>query len=313
MTLLKEVFLLIGALILWINAFFYHSDIPRHRILKKHRPDNLQTTIVQGDTIYYADSGSGETILLLHGTSSFLQTWDPWTRSLDKEYRIIRPDLPGFGLTGSLRDKDFSLEKYVAVLSGLMESLDIQSYHIAGNSFGAYLATQMALQNPQKVKSLCILSGSGYRMDSVQTKTSGFSLATIPGVRNVMRYITPKFIVGASIKSFYGNPKAVSDSAIQRYFDYLLCSSNREALILKSAQNYPALNDKLRDIRCKTLVIWGEEDTLIPLPKGRALARAIPHARLVTLPGIGHLPMEESPTASLNAYTDFLKHLHTTQ
>lgn len=309
MAIIKEIALLTGALVLWIGALFYHSDIPQSQILEKYGAENLKSAWVDGDTLFYTDQGEGEVILLLHGTSSFLQTWDSWAAELENEYRVIRPDLLGFGLTGAPHDLDFSLESYLESLIGLMNQLEVSSFHVVGNSFGGYLAAQLAIHHPENVRSLCILNGSGYKLSGIKSKASGFSLAKTPVVRNIMRYVTPRFVVRASLKSFYGNPDLVTDSIVQRYFDYLLCSDNRKSLILKSAEPFPALNENLHKISCRSLILWGETDELIPLDKGVALANSIPDAEIQTLPYTGHLPMEETPTQSLSFYIQFLNRI----
>jgi pimeloyl-ACP methyl ester carboxylesterase len=302
----KEITLLIGALILWTGALFYHSDIPRAEIIEKYSSENVLSTTVDGNTIYYSDTGEGEVILLLHGTSSFLQTWDSWAAELENEYRVIRPDLLGFGLTGAPHDLDFSLENYLESLNGLMHQLDVSSFHIVGNSFGGYLATQMAINHPEKIRSLCIINGSGFELTEVKSKTSGFSLATTPIVKNIMRYVTPKFVIESSLKSFYGNPNLVTDHIVQRYFDYLLCSDNRKSLVLKSAEPLPPLNQRLHEISCQSLIIWGESDELIPIEKGLAITKSILNSEMKTLTNTGHLPMEERPNESVLMYIEFL-------
>jgi len=309
----SEIALHVGALILWTGALFYHSDIPKSEIIEKYGSRDLQSVVVNNDTVYFAARGEGETILLLHGTSSFMQTWDAWARDLEMEYRVVRPDLPGFGLTGAPHNEDFSLENYLNTLFTLMDTLGIESFHVAGNSFGGYLATEMALHYPNRIESLCILNGSGYKLDSLASKKSGFSLASTPIIKDVMRYITPKFVVRQSLKSFYGDPDKVSEAVVQRYFDYLLCRDNRKSLVKKSTQNYPPLNGRLADISCPTLILWGEQDQLIPLAKGRAMATSIPSATLSILSQTGHIPMEEKPNESLVEYQSFLNQIPFTQ
>jgi pimeloyl-ACP methyl ester carboxylesterase len=314
MSWVKELIKLFGALVLWTSAFFYHSDLTRSEIIHRHGLADLQTTAINSDTIYFASSGEGkDTILLLHGTSSFMQTWDDWVDGLEEDYHVVRPDLLGFGLTGMPHNMDFSIENYLNSLFGLMDSLKIKSFHVAGNSFGGYLASEMALRHPDRVKSLCILNGSGFQLDSVVSKRSGFSLASMPVVKDLMRYITPKFVVKSSLKSFYGKPTDVTDEIVQRYFDYLLCENNRKSLVLKSAEEFPNLNHRLRHISCKSLLLWGENDPLIPLVNGRKMALSIPDAKLVVFPKTGHLPMEESPVESLGVYREFLRQIQSAQ
>jgi pimeloyl-ACP methyl ester carboxylesterase len=122
-----------------------------------------------------------------------------------------------------------------------------------------------------------------------------------------MRFVLPKQMVKMSLAPAYADPRALTDERLDRYFDLLRAPGARGALIARMEQSIrfdPV--DRLRAIQAPTLLIWGEQDRLIPFSNAADYVKAIPNAELVALPGVGHLPQEESPAVSLAALTGFL-------
>ena len=112
--------------------------------------------------IHFRDEGSGYPIILIHGTGASLHTWDSWTKELTKTNRVIRLDLPAFGLTGKDRFKRYSAEDYVSLLNDFLKKLEVKEFHLAGNSLGGLVAWLYTSKYDEKINKLLLLNPSGF-------------------------------------------------------------------------------------------------------------------------------------------------------
>jgi len=109
-------------------------------LLEKYTNSHSKFVSLDGNRVHYRDEGQGEVIVLLHGTASSLHTWDEWVQGLSKEYRVIRMDLPGFGLTGPDQENRYEVDDDVAFLNNFLAKLGLNSVHLAGSSLGGRIA-----------------------------------------------------------------------------------------------------------------------------------------------------------------------------
>ncbi|MFY7863454.1 alpha/beta fold hydrolase [Roseateles sp.] len=264
---------------------------------------------LKGQLLHLRDQGpAGDPlpIVLIHGTSASLHTWEGWVAELSKTRRVISFDLPGFGLTGPAMSGDYSIEAYSAFVSQLLAHLQVQRAVLAGNSLGGEVAWTVAADRPDLAAGLILVDASGYNFkpDAVPL---GFYLARLPGVSWLSQYLLPRQLVASSVRSVYGDPARASPELIDRYFELTLRAGNRAALTQRLVQmQFGNQVDRLKQLRLPTLILWGELDRLIPPVNGEAFARDIAGSQLVTLPGLGHVPHEEDPAASLVPVQAFL-------
>lgn len=124
---------------------------------------------VDGFDIHYRDEGSRDkpVLVLIHGVMASLHTWDGWVAELAEHFRIIRLDVPGFGLTGGGRDRDYNGERLVKVFGMFLDRLGLKNVSIAGNSLGGYIAWNYALTQPHRVERLILIDPAGYYMQKV--------------------------------------------------------------------------------------------------------------------------------------------------
>ena len=120
---------------------------------------------MDGLSVHYRDEGAGPPLLLLHGTGSSLHTWDAWTDALRGHFRVIRMDLPGFGLTGPNRDDDYRIERYVEFVEAFRRRLGLESFALAGNSLGGEIAWSYTVAHPDRVSALVLVDPAGYPID----------------------------------------------------------------------------------------------------------------------------------------------------
>lgn len=290
--------LAIVALALWL----YAPDKPR-AMLEATYPGDYR--IVDGVRLRLRDSGPRDApaVILLHGFGASLDTWEPWAQALSSRFRVIRLDLPGFGLTGPDPTGDYSDARGMTILRDLMDQLRIDRASLIGNSLGGRLAWNFAAQHPERVARLVLVSPDGFA-------SPGFAYDQAPEVPLMMRalpYVAPRAMLKDSLAAAYANPARLTEATLTRYRDMLLAPGVRRAMLARMGQTI--LHDPaptLARITAPTLLLWGEQDAMIPIANAADYLRYLPHATLVRLPQLGHLPFEENPSRSLPAVTRFL-------
>ncbi|HCM05619.1 MAG TPA: alpha/beta hydrolase [Oceanospirillales bacterium] len=263
----------------------------------------------QGIKLHYRDEGisveenpNAPVLFLLHGIMASLHTWDGWIESLQDDFRIIRVDIPGFGLTGPYADGIYNIDRAVDMVDQLTDALEIDSFFLAGNSMGGYISWNVALQHPDKVKRLILLDAAGYPFE----KPMLLGLLSTPVLKESMAFITPKFIVEQTLNEVYGDASKVSSEAIERYHQLMLREGNRTAVVSVLASLGHMNNEGIKQLNIPTLIQWGEKDAWIPLENAQKFADDIAGSKVITYPGVGHIPMEEIPLQTAQDAKDFL-------
>ncbi|GAB5553809.1 MAG: alpha/beta hydrolase [Saprospiraceae bacterium] len=259
---------------------------------------------INGMPVHYRDEGVGPALVLVHGTAASLHTWDEWTESLKQDFRVIRLDIPAFGLTGPHPQHDYSVEAYTDFLHAFLEELEVDRFHLAGNSLGGYIAWYYASQYPEAVDRLVLLDPSGW-------PTTGkspwiFRLARTPILNVLVKWITPKSIIRKNLQQVYFDDAKVSETLVERYHAMSLRKGNRAAFIARAKTPFIDHSSKLEQISAETLIIWGAEDTWISPDLGPKYEAAIPKAKLSIMDKVGHVPMEEAPEESVALIKVFL-------
>jgi pimeloyl-ACP methyl ester carboxylesterase len=287
------------------GAWLYTPDKPRAGLEAKYAGPPSEFLDVAGLRLHVRDTGPKDApaVILLHGLGSSLHTWEDWSRVLSEKFRVIRYDLPGFGLTGADPTGDYSDQRAMAVLAGLMDALSVPRAALVGNSMGGKLAWQFASAYPDRVTRLVLISPDGFASPGFEYDKP----ADVPFIAKVLPYTLPRFMLKANLAPAYGDPANLSDAVIDRYRDLMLAPGVRRALLARTAQvRLEPPEPLLRRIRAPTLLVWGEKDALIPLTNAQDYLRAIPGSRLETFPELGHVPQEEAPVRSLAPVEAFL-------
>lgn len=260
--------------------------------------------IADGTTVHLRDEGPRDApaIILLHGSSADLHTWEPWALALKGEYRVIRYDQIGHGLTGPALDGDYQLASFVDDVDQVADALGLESFILGGNSMGGWVSMGYALEHPQRLSGLMLVdaSGSPVRRPEGSGGNIGFTIAGLPVVNNIMKHITPRSLVEKSFSQSVSNQAVVTDEAIDRYWELLRYPGNRGATIARfntARVEYTA--EQAAAMSVPTLIVWGVDDALVPVAAGRWYDEHIANSTLVEYAGIGHLPHEEAPQQSV--------------
>ena len=258
--------------------------------------------------VHYRDEGPRSDpypIVLLHGTSSSLHTWDGWAADLSQTRRVIRFDLPGFGLTGPSPDGIYSMERYVDFVTAMMEQLQVNRYVLGGNSLGGEIAWEAAVANPSRVEKLILVDAGGYPLTG--SMPIGFRIAQLPGISRISSYVLPRSMIESSLKDVYGDPSKITPELVDRYYELTLRAGNRAAVSQRFAQSNAGSDaDNIRKVQEPTLIIWGAKDKLVPPEYAERFHQDIPGSWVAMFDHLGHVPQEEDPARTLDAVRQFL-------
>jgi pimeloyl-ACP methyl ester carboxylesterase len=312
-TILAGIALVTLLLVVLAMALAWAPDRPVDELKTRWAPPPSTFVPLQGMSVHLRDEGvRGDElpILLLHGTTSSLHTWDGWAEALASKRRVVRVDLPGFGLTGPFPHDDYRVERYVAFVIALLDSLGIPRAIIAGNSFGGQIAWELAATAPERVAALILVDAVGYPFVP-ESIPIGFRICMSPWLRPAATRLFPRGIVKASVRNVYGNPARVSDALVDRYYELALRQGNRRALGLRLDQFMPgeASAARIATLALPTLILWGRRDRLVPPETADRFARDIAGSQLRVFEALGHVPHEEDPETTVAAVQGFLEAL----
>jgi pimeloyl-ACP methyl ester carboxylesterase len=301
------VFFVVLAALTGTGAWLYTADTPRAVLEQEYHVAPADYVEAAGVRLHVVESGPKDApaIVMIHGFGSSLYTWDAWAALLSPKWRVVRFDLPGFGLTGPDPTGDYSDERSLAVLAALMDRLGLARATLIGNSIGGKIAWKFAVAHPNRVEKLVLVSPDGFA-------SPGFEYGKKPDVPLMMKalpYVLPTPMLRMSLLPAYGNSAALTDAIVTRYRDMMLVPGVRAAMVARMGQ--VLMTDPLpllRRIQAPTLLLWGRQDGMIPFANSADYLKAIPHSTLAALPGLGHVPQEESPATSLAPVLAFLAH-----
>jgi len=288
------------------NSFY--SDISVEDLKNEFTNEHSQFIEIDEVNVHYRDEGEGFPIVLIHGTAASLHTWDAWTDELKKTNRVIRMDLPAFGITGPNKNADYSIEAYTTFLHSFLEKLKLEKFHLAGNSLGGNIAWNYTADYPSKVEKLILVDASG--LPTNKSQPAIFKMAKTPILNSLFLYITPRFLIKKNIEEVYEDDSKITDELINRYHKMALRVGNRKAFIDRAKTDFKLdtqVNlEKLKSIQTPTLLIWGAKDLWIPIANGIRMNEILVNSKLEVLENSGHVPMEENPRESLKLMNDFL-------
>ena len=231
-------------------------DLERAELEKRYFSSSPQIIDVDGLKVNYKETGpkGAPALLLLHGFGSSLQAWDDWSLKLEQKYRLIRLDLPGFGLTGASPANDYSEEKDLAILTYFADKLGLEKFSVMGHSMGGKMAWSLAASQPERVQALVLMAPDGFP----ETKDIGTKPYEVPAIMGLIKYVLPKYLVRKSIEPAFAQADALNDALVNRYFDMLRAPGVRGAILERSNQTiYTDPVPRLKAIRAPTLLIWG--------------------------------------------------------
>lgn len=304
----------LGMLAALLLAGCAQRDIPYAQLEAKYAsPASRYADLPGGVRMHYRDQGdpAKPAVVMVHGFAASLHAWEPWVARLDGDYRTISLDLPGHGLTRAPAGYRASTAGNVALVDELTRQLGAERFVLVGNSMGGGVAWNYALAHPQRLRGLVLVDAAGWPGPrSGEGPPLIFRLLGNPVGRAVLKSFDPRPMAERGLKQAYLDPKLVTPALVDRYSELARAPGHKDILLtMQNRSAAPVTPQTFAAIHVPTLVMAGEQDKLIPVAQARAMAGAIPGAKLVVYPDGGHVPMEQLPDRSAKDLRDFLGQL----
>lgn len=258
---------------------------------------------INGDRVRYRVEGpdGAPTLIMLHGFTDSLHGWDRLAAELDNEFRIIRPDLPGHGLSGVNGAGDYSNEALVKFVGAFIDETTDSPPVLMGNSLGGLASWRLAADDPDAIAALVLIAPGGVPHNGVAE-----SPVKVPAMLRFYLTSAPEAGVRAALGAMYGDPDRLEEADILRFGDMMRQPGNGEAFVARAAQfTLPDPTEDLARITAPTLIIWGGADIVLPPVYANTFDATIADSRVLRLPGVGHMPQAEAATEVAIAIRDF--------
>jgi pimeloyl-ACP methyl ester carboxylesterase len=268
---------------------------------------------VEGRWLNLIDIGSGPVLLFVHGLAGCWQNWLENIPYFAGQYRVIAVDLPGFG-ESEMPDRPISISGYARSLDHLCDALDVDTARLVGNSMGGYVAAEMAIRSPDRVQALCLVAAAGL---SVERARADRQRGLRHRIENLLFFYTawlarryPALALRPRVRRWMlglvvAHPEDLSGPLIAEQVRGIAKPGIDSAL--DALTRYP-IRDRLGEIACPTLIVWGEEDRLVPPSDAAEFEWLIAGSRRLTYTDTGHAPMLERPERFNSDLNAFLEH-----
>lgn len=255
--------------------------------------------VVDGVRVVYLEGGSGEPLLLMHGFGGEKDSFVRVARYLTPHYRVILPDVPGFGESDKRTDIGYSVDEIVERMHRFAAALGAQKLSIGGNSMGGLLAAAYTAKHPGEVKTLWMLSAGPKngvpKSDlTLALEAQGGSLApkTVEDFEQMLQYVVAK-------------PPPMPRPLLQLLAARALANQALQQRILEQIMASPPIEARVPGMPTPTLITWGEHDRVAHPAGAQALHQLLPRSVVRMIPGTGHLPMTEDAKTAAADYLTF--------
>ncbi|MEL8056524.1 MAG: alpha/beta hydrolase [Pseudomonadota bacterium] len=288
------------------------GDIPYDTLEMSYAlPESEFITLDDGLKIHYTDTGPRDrsTVVLVHGFSASLHTWNAWRDALDDDFRVITLDLPGHGLSRAEGEDKATIERFAEVVATVTEDLGADRFTIAGNSMGGNTAWMFAITYPDRLDGLALVDASGWpdTGEGRENEPMIFKLLRNPVARMIMKDLDMTSQIRSGLEDSYTDKSFVTDELVERYASLSRGPGHRETLLgIMSKDRTLATPETLAAIQIPTFIIWGRDDNLIPVGDAQRFADAIEGSEVIIYDNIGHIPQEEAAEQSIEDMRAFL-------
>ena len=244
--------------------------------------------------IHYTDEGSGFPVLMIHGFGGSYTNFNDLTKLMKNKYRVVRIDLPGFGLSDfpQVKAKEDYITDYRNYLTFILDTLHLDSVYVIGNSMGGGVAWMMAADHPDKVRKLVLLDAAGYDTKNVAGKLLMFRFKS---VRSIFDKGMPLFMSRSGMEHGYADDSKIDPAVVALNNKFTNREGNIQHMLkLALSAEFPD-SSMITKVECPTLIIWGKEDKIIPLAHAEKFHRDIKNSRVIIYSPCGHMHMMELP------------------
>jgi pimeloyl-ACP methyl ester carboxylesterase len=313
--MLKVVGIILGGVAVALAAAWLKlrgPDIPYETLEAKYADGAAHFVDLPGGFhVHYQDEGDpvSPLLVLLHGFGDSYTSWEGWVRDLKGKFHVITLDFPGHGLTRAPEGYPLSGDGLADLVDAFAAQLALPKFAVAGNSMGGGVAWQFALRHPQRLNAPILVDAAGFPNEKPPAETPlAFKILRYPLGRALLRNIDNRPLIDAGLKTDVYDKSIITAALVDRWAEFQRAPGHRAILMsLNPGAFAQASGTALHGIVVPTLVLHGDDDPLIEPASGRKFAAAIPGAKLVTYPHVGHLPQIEIPQRSAADVAAFLK------
>ena len=286
---------LVTAAALWLLwSLFAYRDIPVAELEQRYGP--VQRLDIDGVPLRYRVDGAGPALLLIHSHYFTMRMWESWLPVLTADFRVIRFDMTGHGLTGPEPAADYSMARDLALIEGLLEHLQVRRFSVAGSSLGGNMAFHLAARHPARVEKLVLMNSGGLPRsgaDDARDRRTG----TIPVWVDYASYLAPTLAFRAFLQWMIVDDSLATDALVNEFHQMFRRRGNRFAEFARLRSFSPGdPAERLARIRAPTLVMWGADNPQLPVAqveKFAALLSNVPVLERIIYPAVGHvIPLE---------------------
>jgi pimeloyl-ACP methyl ester carboxylesterase len=247
-------------------------------------------------------------LVLLHGFGDSYTSWDGWVQELKDKFHIISVDFPGHGLTRAPAGYELTGAGLADLIDALAAKLELPKFALAGNSMGGGVAWEFAVRHPQRLNALILVDAAGFPNDGPPPKVPlAFRILQYRLGRAFLRNIDNRPLIDEGLKTDVFDQRVITPALVDRWAEFQRAPGHRAILMSFHPSVFgQAAATELRQISVPTLILHGENDPLIEPAAARKFAAAIPGAKLILYPQVGHLPQIEIPQRSANDVGEFL-------
>jgi len=307
--------IIVVSVLIIFSAFFLWIVVP-NRILDQ---DEVKAKYLTGASkfydwnglrVHYTEEGTGMPVLMIHGYGGSFRNFSYLAEEMKDEYRVIRIDLPGFGLSDAPKGYDNGediVEMYRNFTQAFIPDVVGDSFYVFGNSMGGWMAWEIAIEMPEKIKGMVLLCAAGYEMEEVVETV--VPLLRLRPVRYLLSRGMPMAYSKSKLKILFADPAKIRPGSAISSNEM----TNKEGTLLwmlkMAASGQAPDTSQIASVQVPTLIIWGEKDRLIPFNHAFRFERDIKGSKRIIYPDAGHLPMVEHPE---RVYADFRRYFNLT-
>ena len=325
--LLGGLLALIGIVAIVVAGGYFalkRDDIPYETLAAKYESaDSRYIDLPSGIRMHYRDQGAAQepgaptvpTILLIHGYSASLHTWEPWVQRLSEQYRVVSIDLPGHGLTRAPAGYRANIENFRDAVAEFVQAYGLTRFAIAGNSMGGNVAWSYALAHPDQLDALILVDAAGWphTEESRANDSPTLKLLRNPALRPLLTNLDNTRLFRRGLEASFANPALATDDMVTRYAELSRAPGHRDILVQLQtgyADRTHATNELLAPIHTPTLILWGRHDNLIPVADAELFHTAIAGSEVKIYEDGGHILQEEKAEDSATAAEEFLYRIY---
>jgi len=257
---------------------------------------------VDDHRVVYSEGGKGEPVVLLHGFGASADNWNRFAGRLTKRYRVIAPDLPGWGQSTRIDSASYAYPQQVERLHQLLNALGLRRVHLVGHSMGGFIASAYAARYPEEVITLGLIAPHGI----AEPQPSELALSVAAGDNWLVASSIPEF--DRLLNKVFAKRPYLPRSVFRFLAAHAIHGSAKSARIFAEMQsNAPALVERLSRIKAPALIIWGEQDRVLHVSCADIFRQGIKNSELLVIAGSGHMPLVENARECASAWLAFVE------